>query len=135
MHKFEKLEIWTLALGSLDLCYEVADRLPKHERWNLGAQLRRAATSVALNIAEGSTGQTDAEQMRFLGMALRSLLETVACEMIVGRRKYVTVSELLNKAYADSEKLARKIQAMRRAIRSKSSHGVVGPGEQGVNAA
>lgn len=42
---------------------------------------------MALNIAEGSTGQTDAEQGRFLGLAVRSLLETVACQHIISRRR------------------------------------------------
>jgi four helix bundle protein len=79
MHKFEKLEVWQLAIEYADLCYSLAGQLPKHEEYNLASQLRQAAVSVALNIAEGSTGQSDAEQARFLGMALRSLIETVAC--------------------------------------------------------
>src|SRR5712671_6431238 len=48
MHKFEKLEVWQLAIEYTDLCY---------------------------SLAEGSTGQSDAEQARFLGMALRSLID------------------------------------------------------------
>src|SRR3712207_527297 len=84
--KFEKLEVWQYALEYVDLIYEVAGQLPKSEEYNLKSQLVRAATSVALNIAEGSTGQTDIEQARFLGLALRSLLETVACQHIISRR-------------------------------------------------
>ena len=77
--KFENLDVWHLALDYIDRIYDLADQLPRSEDFNLTSQIRRAATSVALNIAEGSTGQTDAEQARFLGMALRSLIETVAC--------------------------------------------------------
>jgi four helix bundle protein len=61
MHKFEKLEVWQLAIEYTDLCYWLAEQLPKREEYNLSSQLRRAAVSVALNIAEGSTGQSDAE--------------------------------------------------------------------------
>jgi four helix bundle protein len=93
VYKFEKLEVWQLAVEYIDLIYTLTDGLPRHEEYNLKSQIRRAATSVALNIAEGSTGQTDAEQARFLGLALRSLLETVACQH-----------------------LARKLQAMRNAL-------------------
>ena len=71
---------------------------------------------MALNIAEGSTGQTDAEQARFLGLALRSLIETVACQHLISRRGYLDDPEPLRKAYRESETLARKLQAMRRAI-------------------
>jgi len=83
--KFEQLEIYQSALDYVDRCYTVADGLPESERYNLRSQLLRAATSVVLNIAEGSTGQSDAEQVRFLGMALRSLLETVVCGHLIQR--------------------------------------------------
>ena len=65
---------------------------------------------------EGSTGQTDREQARFLGMALRSLIETVACQHMISRRGYLADPARLRHAYRDSEMLARKLQAMRRAI-------------------
>ena len=87
MYKFEKLEVYQLALEYVDLAYAVADKPPHIEEFNLKTQLRRAATSVVLNIAEGSTGQSDAEQSRCLGMAVRSLFETVACRDLICRRK------------------------------------------------
>ena len=64
--KFENLEVWQLALDYADLVYELADKLPDSEKFNLRSQITRAATSIALNIAEGSTGQTDPEQTVFL---------------------------------------------------------------------
>ena len=114
--KFEKLEIWQLALDYWDLVFEITELLPKAEECNLKSQMRRAATSIALNIAEGSTGQSDAEQARFLGMAVRSLYETVACQHLIRRRDYFQQVELLDQAYQQSETLARKIQAMRNAL-------------------
>ena len=116
MHKFEKLEIWILSIEYTDLCYSIAEQLPKREEFNLASQLRRASVSVALNIAEGSTGQSDAEQARFLGMALRSLIETVACQHLIFRRQYLTDTTLLREAYQASDKLAAKLQAMRRVL-------------------
>jgi four helix bundle protein len=116
MHKFERLEIWTLAIEYTDLCYSIAEKLPKREEYNLTSQVRRAAVSVALNIAEGSTGQSDAEQARFLGMALRSLIETVACQHLIHRRKYLDDISVLREVYRASDKLAAKLQAMRRSI-------------------
>jgi len=118
MHKFEQLEIWTLAIEYTDLCYSLAEQLPKREEYNLASQLRRAAVSVALNIAEGSTGQSDPEQARFLGMAIRSLIETVACQHLMNRRKYLDDISLLREAYQASDKLAAKLQAMRRSVLS-----------------
>lgn len=116
MYKFEKLEVWQLALEYVDQCYEIAEKLPKQEAFNLTSQLQRAAVSVTLNIAEGSTGQSDAEQSRFLGIALRSLIETVACQHLIHRRGYLQDTQGLRDVYQASETLARKLQAMRRAL-------------------
>ena len=69
-YKFQKLEVYQLGLDFVDSVYELTNELPDSERFNLRSQLERAATSIVLNIAEGSTGQTDMEQNRFLGMAL-----------------------------------------------------------------
>ena len=115
-YKFEKLEVWKLAMDYVDLIYAIADQLPSREEYNLKSQIKRAATSVALNIAEGSTGQTDAEQARFLGMSLRSLIETVACQHLIRRRSYLNDPGILKDAYRQSQTLARKLQAMRNAV-------------------
>ena len=81
--KFEKLEVYQLALAYVDLIYDLSAQLPKSEEYNLKSQIVRAVTSVALNIAEGSTSQSDPEQNRVLGMAVRSVFETVACQHII----------------------------------------------------
>ena len=114
--KFGKLEVWKLSVDYIDAVYAIAEQLPDHERYNLASQLTRAATSVALNIAEGSTGQTDAEQARFLGLVLRSLVETVACQHLISRRDYLSDPEPLRALYRQSEYLARKLQAMRNTL-------------------
>jgi four helix bundle protein len=85
----------------------------------LKSQITRAATSVALNIAEGSQGQTDAEQARFLGMAIRSLIETVACQQIIQRRGYLQDEDLLKKLYEDSQLLAKKLQIFRKSLSNR----------------
>lgn len=106
-YKFEQLEVWKLSLDYIDSIYVLADKLPKHEEYNLKSQIVRAATSISLNIAEGSTGQSDAEQARFLGMAIRSLIETVACLHIIRRRNYIQDENLMKKVYEDSQLLAK----------------------------
>ena len=119
--KFEKFEVWKLAIEYIDLVYEIANGLPRGEDYNLKSQFIRAATSVALNIAEGSTGQTDAEQARFISMAIRSLMETVACLHLIRRRNYLSNQDLLDRTYAESEKLAGKLHNFRKAIAPHSN--------------
>jgi four helix bundle protein len=114
--KFETLEVWQQSLDYIDLIYGIAGQLPKSEEFNLKSQMMRAATSVALNIAEGSTGQTGAEQARFVGLAIRSLVETVACQHIISRRKYLQDLDLLRRAYRDADALAARLQKLRTTI-------------------
>ena len=121
-YKFEKLGVWQAAVEYIDLIYLLAEELPKSEEYNLKSQIIRAATSVALNIAEGSTGQSDAEQARFLGMAIRSLVETVACQHFIRRRKYLTDTKMLDEAYAKSNDLARQLQAFRKSLMKNSKN-------------
>ena len=116
MYKFQKLEVYQLGLEFVDNIYELTNYLPESERFNLCSQVERAATSIVLNIAEGSTGQSDAEQNRFLGMALRSYLETVACMDLIERRKYLSF-EVIDSRRELGHRLFVKLQAFRRALK------------------
>ena len=115
MYKFQRLKVYQLALDYLDIVYNLSRRLPERERYNLCSQLERAALSVVLNIAEGSTGQSDAEQARFLGHAVRSYLETVACWDVAERRGYLREEEL-SQARELGHHLFVKLQAFRRKL-------------------
>jgi four helix bundle protein len=118
--KFEHLEVWKLALEYIDDVYRLTGALPKEEIHNLRNQWVRAATSVAPNIAEGSTGQSDPEQERFLGYAIRSLVECAACYRLAQRRGYL--AEDLSSANLETqmESLIRKPQSFRRAVQGNA---------------
>jgi four helix bundle protein len=75
----------------------------------LNIQIRRAADSIGLNIAEGSTGQSDPGQKRFLTMANRSALEVVACHVKAKRRKYIE-EKMYFELYKECEKLIIALQ-------------------------
>lgn len=108
-----------MALEYTDIIYKVAAQLPSHEEFNLKSQIIRAVTSIALNIAEGSTTQTNSEFARFLSMSIRSCIEVVACLHLARRRDYIT-QEVFESAHEFGGKLFAKLQALRRSIGSKS---------------
>ena len=114
--KFEQLNVWKMSLEYSDSIYELAEKLPESERFNLKSQITRAATSISLNIAEGSTGQSDAEQSRFLSMAIRSLIETVACQRLIDRRKYVSDRAFMEKLDVQAQDLVKRLHAFRKAL-------------------
>jgi len=95
VYKFENLEVWNISLDLTDKVYEISYQLPEIEKYNLITQIIRAATSISLNIAEGSTTSSNAEQNRYLKIAKRSLIEVVACLRLIHRRKYEIDSKFL----------------------------------------
>jgi four helix bundle protein len=62
MHfKFEKLIIWQKAMDLGESIFRLSYKFPKDEIFNLSSQIRRAVDSIALNISEGSIGQSNPE--------------------------------------------------------------------------
>jgi four helix bundle protein len=125
-YKFQGLETYQLALAYLDMLYLMAGSLPDSERFNITSQALRAGTSIALNVAEGSTGQSDTEQARFLSMASRSFLETVACLDVVERRNYLS-THTMREPKDVGHRLFAKLQAFRKAVAPKSPSAIGGP--------
>ncbi|WP_422356439.1 four helix bundle protein [Roseivirga pacifica] len=114
--KFEQLRVWQKAL---DLTLDVSNLtkcFPEEERFNLTSQIKRAADSIALNIAEGSTGQTDKEFNRFLGIALRSGIEVVACLFIARKRALINDNQF-HEFYDKLTELSKMIQALRNTLK------------------
>lgn len=114
---FEKLIVYQKSLDFIDFVYELTSRFPIEEKYNITDQFRRAATSIALNIGEGSGG-TDKEFNSFLRISKRSLKECVVCTTIAFRRKYISFNE-----EADLRKrlveIAKMNSGLSKSIRSK----------------
>jgi four helix bundle protein len=66
--KFEKLQVWNKAAELSTRIDLQTKKFPSNERFNLTNQIKRAADSVCLNIAEGSVGQSVLELKRFLSI-------------------------------------------------------------------
>jgi four helix bundle protein len=69
--------------------YRITESFPKHELYGLTSQLRRAAVSVASNIAEGKGRQTDRDFVNFLYHARGSLLEVETQVLLARRLRYL----------------------------------------------
>jgi len=85
---FEDLKVYQRALDFIDKVYAATENYPSTEKFNLTSQFQRASVSISLNIAEGN-GSTNKENLKYLGIASRSLKECVVCITISLRRKYI----------------------------------------------
>ncbi len=93
--KFEKLTIWQKAMDFGESINKLTRKFPNEEVYNLSSQIRRAADSIALNISEGSIGQTNLEFKKFMGYSIRSLAEVVTCLHKAKRREYISQDEFI----------------------------------------
>ncbi|MBS1488161.1 MAG: four helix bundle protein [Bacteroidetes bacterium] len=120
--KFEKLEVWKESVELSYAVHQLTLSFPKDELYVLIAQLKRAADSVSLNIAEGSTGQSNAEFRKFLGYSIRSGIEVIGCIYLAKKRSLLGDSDF-NKVYAQTDLMVKRIQALRKSILNQTDSG------------
>ena len=111
MFKLEKLTVWQKSIVFADLVYVATRSFPVDERFGLTNQIRRAATSIASNIAEGSA-RSDPDFSRFIGYAVGSLYEVVT-QSHVARRQGFLPEEQFARIYADAEEISRMLSGLR----------------------
>jgi four helix bundle protein len=113
--KFEKLKVWQKAVDLAADVSELMKTFPKEELFVLSAQMKRAADSVSLNIAEGSTGQSNAEFKKFLCYAIRSDIEVVGC-LYLGQRRDIIARDEFDRIYKSCEEILFMANALRNSL-------------------
>ncbi|MEG4487600.1 four helix bundle protein [Microcoleus sp. D2_18a_B4] len=104
---FQDLIVWQKSHKFVLGVYKFTSKFPTSELYGLTSQFRRAAVSIAANIAEGFKKQGLADKMRFLNIAQGSLEEC---------RYYLILSEDLN--YGNSQSLILDIEEVSRLLDS-----------------
>ena len=66
MHNYKQLTVWQNAVELSVLVYKITKTFPAEEKFGLISQIRRAAVSIASNIAEGAGRNSDGEFIQFL---------------------------------------------------------------------
>lgn len=84
LYAFERLDVWQVSRAFVKEVYRLLAQFPDFEMYNLTNQIRRAAVSVSLNIAEGTSRNSLKEQSRFSKVAYGSLLE-VHCSLLIAK--------------------------------------------------
>ena len=87
--RFEDLQVWQRSLHLTEQINQLTKSFPKDEIYIITSQIKRAADSVVLNIAEGCTGQTKPVFKVFLSYSIRSAIEVVSCLFIAKNRGYI----------------------------------------------
>jgi four helix bundle protein len=117
--RYESLKVWPLALEYVDACFIVADGLPQRVQFSIGEQLRRAATSVVANIAEGSAKSTSRSERNFYDIARGSLAETVGLLALCQRRGYLD-EDRQQRLYSRANVISSMLQGLMKANESSA---------------
>jgi len=120
MRPHERLEVWQTAVDFVVNIYKETESFPKDERFGLTSQVRRAAVSIAANIAEGAGRDSRKEFCYFLSNAQGSASE-LATELLIAHR----LSFLTDGAYTTLlntlDSIGRMIVGLSRHLKSKLS--------------
>lgn len=116
--RHERLDVWKKAIEWAQGIYVVSAGFPEAERFGLQAQMRRAAVSVASNIAEGAGRYTAVDFARFMEIAYGSLMETVCQATIALNLGYMNAHDY-DRLRTQAETIARMLSALRRSRLSR----------------
>jgi four helix bundle protein len=89
------LPVWKASIEMIEAFYVASAKFPREEMFGLQSQMRRAAVSVAANIAEGAARKSTAELVQFLYIANGSLSELDTHLEIAARLGFVQEKETL----------------------------------------
>jgi four helix bundle protein len=85
MQDYRNLEVWQRAMDYVAEIYRFSSSFPEGERFNMASQIRRAATSIPLNISEGAGCESSREFAKYLVYAYRSSNEVITCLELANR--------------------------------------------------
>lgn len=117
MQSVRELKIWQKSMDLVEACYKFSATLPADERFGLVSQIRRAATSVPANIAEGFGRWNTREFGRFLAISCGSLRELETHVIITQRLGYVSEAKS-GPILRATDELARMLFRMRERVTS-----------------
>jgi len=114
-HNFRNLKIYQRSILFAVEIYKISKQFPKEEIYGLTSQIRRAAMSISLNIAEGSGNNSEKEFQRFLEIALRSDYEVMASLEIALRLNYCDEKDF-SRLSAEADEIAAMITGFSKSL-------------------
>jgi four helix bundle protein len=89
-----KLDVYQASRRLAPDCYKVTKQFPSDKRFCMVQQVRRAALSVHLNLAEGCSRRSSAERRRYFEVSKGSVVEIDTCFDLAVELKYVNFDDL-----------------------------------------
>ena len=111
---FEKLEVWKESVDFTKSIYLLTNTFPENEKFGLISQLRRASVSIASNLAEGTSRNTNKDKAHFTTLAFSSLMEVLNQLIISKELNFISEADF-NKLRENIVKISNMLNALRKA--------------------
>lgn len=118
IESYRDLGIWQKGMSIAEKCWTLTRLFPKEELFGLTSQIRRAASSVPANIAEGYGRGTTKEYLRFLRIAQGSLKE-LETHLLLASRVGICSSEQSKELLQIADELGRMLTALTKKLVAK----------------
>ncbi|WP_315858837.1 four helix bundle protein [Rhizobium leguminosarum] len=118
MNSYKDLKVWQMAIDLAVDCYQLTRKFPREEVYGLTTQMRRAATSIAANIAEGHGREVTGSFIQFLRISQGSLKELETHMLISHRIGLIDESEF-GQMTGKCDEIGRMIRALIRSLQEK----------------
>lgn len=112
-YSFENLDVWKIARDFVVRLYRITNNFPDCEKFGIILQIRRAAVSVASNVAEGSSRTTNKDQAHFAQIAYGSMMEIV-CQLIISKELGYLSQNDYDLLRTKAEEITNKLNALRK---------------------
>jgi len=114
LYSFEKLEVWKESIKLVKSIYDLTNNFPETEKFGLVSQLRRASVSVASNLAEGTSRNTNKDKAHYTTMAFSSLME-VLNQLIISKELNFISEDNIEELREQVSKISNMLNALRKA--------------------
>jgi four helix bundle protein len=119
---YRELKVWQTAMNLAEQCYLATKSFPKEELFGLTSQIRRAASSVPANIAEGQGRQHTREFLNYRSIARGSLME-VETHLLLSQRVGLLNQATLDQLLTMTDEISRMLSGLRRALERRVASG------------
>ena len=121
IRSYRDLRVWRLGMFVAGEAYAIARTLPSEERFELSAQIRRAAVSIPSNIAEGHGRKHLGDYVRSLSVANGSLKE-LETEVLLAAKFGMISRDRVKRFLTASERLGRMLTVLLQRLRNRLDH-------------
>jgi len=118
VQSYRDLRVWQGGMTLAETCYRLTQQLPKEEFYGITSQIRRAASSIPANIAEGNGRENRGEYIQFLRIAQGSLKELETHLLLAIRVGFITPS-VVEPLLIQCETEGKQLRALIRSLQAK----------------